>query len=250
MSPVEPVAAESPRQATPESPTHASWQTRFRAGSLAMLPLMVGVIPFGMVYGVSALAAGWSPVQTMAMSLLLFAGAAQLAVVSLVAGGAAYVAVALAVFVMNLRHLLYGMSLARELPGDEPPPRLVQAFTLTDESYAVTIRESRQGRASTAFFWGASLTLYVSWQVASALGIMLGDRIPDPTALGLDLIFPLTFLSLLLAVARNRRDWAVATLSGAIVVGLRQVTDGGTALIAGTIVAACIGALIGESRRG
>jgi 4-azaleucine resistance transporter AzlC len=215
-----------------------------------MLPLMVGVIPFGMLYGVTALAAGWSPFQTMAMSLLLFAGAAQLATVSLVAGGAAFVAVVVAVFIMNLRHVLYGMSLARELPQDEPPPRLVQAFTLTDESYAVTIRESRQGRASTAFFWGASLTLYLSWQLATALGILLGDRIPDPRALGLDLIFPLTFFSLLLAVAHTRKDWAVAVLSGVIVVGLRRITDGGTALIAATIVAAFAGALIGERRHG
>ncbi|MFM9108794.1 MAG: AzlC family ABC transporter permease [Chloroflexota bacterium] len=235
-----------PESASPAPPPR--WSARFRAGALAMMPLMVAAVPFGMIFGMSALAAGWSPVQTMTMSLALFAGAAQLAVVSLVSGGAAHVAVAVAVFVMNLRHVLYGMSLSRELPAGEPPPRPVLAFTLTDESYAVTVREARRGRAGAAFLWGGSLVLYVSWQLATLAGILLGDRIPDPRALGLDLVFPLTFFSLLLAVARTRRDWAVAALSGIIVVGLRRITDGGTALIAGTVVAALAGALLERGR--
>ncbi|MGI9252541.1 MAG: AzlC family ABC transporter permease [Thermomicrobiales bacterium] len=239
--------AETPPAA---DPGRADWAARFRRGVLGMLPLMIAVIPFGMVFGVSARAEGWSVVQTQGMSLILFAGSAQLAVVSLVSGGAAPLAIVIAVLVMNLRHMLYGMSLARELPAGEPPPRWLLAATLTDESYAVTITEARRGSASSAYLWGASLTLYLCWALATLAGIVLGARIPDPHALGLDLIFPLTFLSLLVMVVRGWRDWVVAAIAAGIAMGLRQVTDGGAALIGGMLLGAFIGAAVVERPRG
>lgn len=228
---------------TPD-PTTASWKSRFLAGALSMLPLMIGVIPFGIVFGASARAGGWSALQTQAMSMILFAGASQLVVLGLVAAAAAPVMIVLTVAILNVRHLLYSMSLARTLAGTEPPPRWLLAFTVTDESYAMTIRESLAGRATPAFLWGSSLTLYVLWALATLLGILIGDRIPDPQQYGLDLIFPLTFLALLLSVAKTRREWAVALLSAALAYGLSKVVDGGTALFLAIMLGAFIGALV------
>jgi predicted branched-subunit amino acid permease len=227
-----------------------AWGSRFRAGVLLMAPLLVGVIPFALVFGASARTEGWSTPQVMALSGLLFAGSAQLAVVSLVAGGAAPASIVLAVAVLNLRHVLYGMSLSREIPRDEPPPRWLLAPWLTDESYAITIREARAGRASAALLWGASLALYLTFVPATLAGVLLGDRIPDPTGLGLDLVFPLVFFSLLLLVIRGWRDVVVAVIAAALVMGLRQVVDGGSALVGATIIAALAGALVLERPRG
>jgi len=209
-----------------------------------MLPLMVGVIPFGIVFGASARAGGWTAIQTQAMSMILFAGASQLVVLGLVAAAAAPVMIVLTVAILNLRHLLYSMSLARTLRGSEPPPRWLLAFTVTDESFAMTIRESLSGRATPAFLWGSSLVLYLSWALATLVGILIGDRIPDPTTYGLDLIFPLTFLALLVSVANTRKEWIVAALTAVLAVALSRVVDGGTALFISILAGAAIGALV------
>ena len=209
-----------------------------------MLPMMVGVIPFGIVFGASARAGGWTAIQTQAMSMILFAGASQLVVLGLVAAAAAPVMIVLTVAILNLRHLLYSMSLARTLRGSEPPPRWLLAFTVTDESFAMTIRESLSGRATPAFLWGSSLVLYLSWALATLVGILIGDRIPDPTTYGLDLIFPLTFLALLVSVANTRKEWIVAALTAVLAVALSRVVDGGTALFISILAGAAIGSLV------
>ena len=209
-----------------------------------MLPMMVGVIPFGIVFGASARAGGWTAIQTQAMSMILFAGASQLVVLGLVAAAAAPVMIVLTVAILNLRHLLYSMSLSRTLRGSEPPPRWLLAFTVTDESFAMTIRESLSGRATPAFLWGSSLVLYFSWALATMVGILIGDRIPDPTTYGLDLIFPLTFLALLVSVANTRKEWIVAALTAVLAVALSRVVDGGTALFISILAGAAIGALV------
>lgn len=209
-----------------------------------MLPMMVGVIPFGIVFGASARAGGWTAIQTQSMSMILFAGASQLVVLGLVAAAAAPVMIVLTVAILNLRHLLYSMSLARTLRGSEPPPRWLLAFTVTDESFAMTIRESLSGRATPAFLWGSSLVLYFSWALATMVGILIGDRIPDPTTYGLDLIFPLTFLALLVSVANTRKEWIVAALTAVLAVALSRVVDGGTALFISILAGAAIGALV------
>lgn len=237
-----------PRSTLPPLPP-APPRDRFRAGALAVLPLLAGVVPFGAVFGISARAAGWGLLETQALSMLLFAGSAQLAVVTLAGGGAAAATIVLAVALLNLRHVLYGMSLARWLPPDEPPPRPLLAALVTDESFAVTARECLEGRASARFLWGANVTMYVAFALATLAGALFGDRLPDPSGLGLDVIFPLMFLALLLTVARNRRDWAVAALAVVVVLALRRFVDGGTALLAATVGAAALGALL-EGRRG
>lgn len=220
----------------------AAWRSRFRDGVVATLPLLVGAVPFGLVFGASALANGWSAIETIAISLFIFAGSAQLALLSLVAGGSSGIAVVLAILLINLRHILYGLSLARWLPRNDPPPRWLLAATVTDESFGLTTREVRAGRASAAFLWGSSLTLYVSFAGSTTAGVLLGEQLPDPGSLGLDLIFPLTFLALLLTVVRGWRDWLIALIAAGLVMVLRQVVDGGTALLVTTIVAAAFGA--------
>lgn len=239
-----PVAAAGVPAGSGTQQDRAQWRKRFRDGVVAILPLMVGVVPFALVFGMSARAGGWSVVETQALSMLLFAGSAQLAVLSLAAGGAAGATIVVVVALLNLRHVLYGMALARWLPRDEPPPRPLLAALVTDESFGLATREAVAGRASAAFLWGSSVTLYLLFAVFTLVGALLGDRIPDPSGLGLDIVFPLTFLALLLVVVRGWRDWLVAALSGALVVALRQVTDGGTALLGATVAAAAIGAVL------
>lgn len=218
----------------------------YRAGFLAMLPLWAGVVPFGVAFAVLARAAGFSAIATQALSLLVFAGAAQVATVRLVGDGALPLVVVLTAFLLNLRHVLYGLSyrrLAGRLPG---PPAALLAFLLTDEAYGVTVRAFMEGRGSGTFLLGAGSSLYFAFNLATLAGALLGSLLPDPRASGLDFVFPLTFLALLLPVLRSRRQVLVAAVSGAGALGLSRVAPGGVTVLVSAVTAAALGTVLDE----
>jgi predicted branched-subunit amino acid permease len=97
-----------------------TWRADLRAGYLAMLPLWLGAAPFGVIYAVNAVAAGLTPAQILAMSLLVFAGASQFTAVSMIAAGAGPLAITLTTLVLNARHLLMSASLLPHVRGPEP----------------------------------------------------------------------------------------------------------------------------------
>ncbi|HMQ33235.1 MAG TPA: AzlC family ABC transporter permease [Chloroflexaceae bacterium] len=195
-----------------------SWRADLRAGYLAMLPLWLGAAPFGVIYAVSALAAGLTPAQTLAMSLLVFAGAAQFTAVGMVAAGAGPLAITLTTLIINARHLLMAASLAPHLRGVGPWRRLLLAAGLTDESYAVGVGRYLEGRGSAAFQIGCNLSLYTCWPLSTVAGIALGQAIPDPAAYGLDLVFPLTFIGLLVPLLRQPANRPAAAIAAALTV--------------------------------
>ena len=129
----------------------ARYAADLRRGVVAIMPLWLGVIPFGIAFALLARAAGFDLLATQACSALIFAGAAQVAIVTLAAGGAAPVAIVLTAILLNLRHILYGLSLGARLPTRTRPPRPVLALFLTDEAYGVTIRALAEGRGNDAF---------------------------------------------------------------------------------------------------
>src|SRR5688500_922742 len=112
-----------------------------RRGFLAVVPLWPGVMSFAVAYAVLARTSGYSAIETQLMTMLVFAGSAQLAMVTLYAGGAAAVTIVLTALILNLRHILYGLSADRQLERDERPRRSIVAFFLTDETYGITTRE-------------------------------------------------------------------------------------------------------------
>jgi 4-azaleucine resistance transporter AzlC len=202
--------------------TSPARRAALRAGFLAMLPLWLGAAPFGAIYAVSALAAGLSPAQTLAMSLLVFAGASQFTAAGMFAAGAAPLAIIITTLIINARHLLLAASLAPHLRRLGGWGRLGLAAQLTDESYAVGVGEFMAGRGSPAFQAGANLSLYFVWQASTLAGILLGRFLPNPEAYGLDLVFPLTFIGLLVPLLRGRASLATCgvaallTLAGAL----------------------------------
>ena len=210
----------------------------FGAGFRAMTPLWIGVVPFGAVYAVTARAAGLGLVETQLMSLLLFAGGAQFAAVGLIAAGAGPWTLVSTTLLINLRHLLYGVVVAAttELRGVR---RAVAAHLLTDEAFGVHVAH---GRGRPAFLIGAGLSLFVVWNAATLAGALLARSLPDPYAIGLDIVFPLAFLALLVPLVRDRRSLAVALTSGLAAWGLGVVLEPGAALLAATALAAGIGA--------
>ena len=220
----------------------------FRAGFIAPLPLWLGAAPFGAIYAVSALAAGLDWAQTLAMSLFVFSGAAQFTAVGLFAAGASPFTIVLTTLIINARHALLAASVAPFVRDARPGAKALLAFQLTDESYAIAMRRWLDGSGSLAFQFGANLSMYVVWQCSTIAGILLGNLIPNPAAYGLDLIFPLTFIGLLVPLLRERVSVTVALLAAALTIGGALLLPGSLYLLLAGIVASGVGALLSRGR--
>lgn len=222
----------------------------FRRGFAAMLPLWLGVVPFAAAFAILARTSGLSTLETQALSVLVFAGSAQLAFVDLTGAGAGAAAILITVLLLNLRHVLYGLSLNTLLPSRTAPPRPLLAALLTDESYGLTIRDFRAGRGSAGFLFGASLSLFLSFAVATLAGALLGSYLPDPDRIGLSTVFPLSFLALLLPLLRNRIEVVVAAAAGLAAIVINKFTEGGITILIVTIAGAGLGTLLHRRESG
>lgn len=192
----------------------------FLAGVRAELPILMGVLPFGLIFGALAVAAGLPALLAQSMSAVIFAGSAQFIAAELIAGGASALVLLTTTFIVNLRHLLYSASLAayaRHLPLRW---KLLLAYLLTDEAYAPTIIHYNESDSPPAirhwFFLGAGLTLWISWQVSTAVGIFLGARIP--ASWSLDFALALTFIGLIAPTLRDRPRVGAALSAGVVAV--------------------------------
>jgi 4-azaleucine resistance transporter AzlC len=216
----------------------------FRDGFIAMLPLWLGIISFAIAFALLATTTGLTSLETIALSALVFAGSAQLAFVDLVGSGAGAVAILLTVLLLNLRHILYGLPIDAKLPHPRQIPIPILAAFITDESFGLAVRRLNAGEATGRFLFGASLGLYLPYVTVTAIGSLIGNRLPDPERLHLDVVLPLSFLSflaLLIPFLRNRRSVLVATIGAALSLSLREVVNGGAA----TLLAICIAAALG-----
>jgi 4-azaleucine resistance transporter AzlC len=202
-----------------------------------MLPLWLGMIPFGAAYAVSARAAGLSLFETQLMSLVVFSGGAQFSAAGLFAANASAFTLVATTFLINARHLLYGVSLGQLLPFC-PRERLLVAHLLTDEAYGVTFGSPARSRG---FFLGAGSSLFFIWNLSTLLGALLSRLVPDPAVLGLDFIFPLAFLALLMPLLRGWPALTVAFFAGLLALLASQVMNAGLAVL----LAGILGPLLG-----
>lgn len=202
-----------PGPAAPESSAAAElW-----SGIRGLAPLLVGVAPFGLIYGVLARTSGIPPLAAMAMSSIVFAGSAQFLLAQLFAGGAPAIIMVATVALVNLRHALYSASTAPYLAHLPRRWKAGLAYLLTDEAYAVTILRLQGGRPSANRHWyllGGGLTLWASWQLSTAAGILLGAELPS--SLPLDFALPLTFIAIVVPMIRSRAALAAAAAAGAV----------------------------------
>lgn len=222
----------------------SSARRQFWSGVWTVAPICVGVAAFGLVFGAASANAGLSLAQTLAMSLFVFSGAAQITAVSMLEVGAAPLTILLTTVALGLRHILMGASLAPYLRDRRLAWRALLAFQMVDETFAVSIIRFRAGTGSQWFFLGANLSLYMVWAASSAAGALLGAVAPDPASLGLDLIFPLIFLGLLVPLLQNRIEIATALLAGAFALLGSQILPDRWYLISAALLASlCGGAL-------
>jgi predicted branched-subunit amino acid permease len=197
----------------------------------ATIAVAVGVV--GISFGALAPSAGLSPAMAMAMSAIVFAGGAQLAVTGILAAGGGVVAAVVAGLVLNLRHLPFGMAIAPTL--GRGPSRLAAAHVVTDESTAfVLARGSGTARARRAF-WTLGVLKYLLWQVGTALGLVLGTVVPEPTAFGVDAAFPAAMLAMLLPMLRRADARRAGAGAAAVALVASPFAPAGVPVLAGLL---------------
>lgn len=216
----------------------------FVEGLKDTLPIMVGVFPFGLAYGIVAQSIGLTPGETLLMSLLVFAGAAQFISLPMFAEGAGFVMIALTALLINLRHLLMGISIAPYMTGLSLPHKALLAFGMADETYAVTISRAQAIGYSAAYQLGSNAAGYITWAVSTTGGIFLGSRINDPLSWGLDFAMPATFLALLIPRLTDKRNILVCLIAAGVSIMAAVAIPGKWYIIIACLTAAAAGGIM------
>jgi len=214
--------------------------------AIGALGIATSATGFGFVYGLAARDAGFSPIEAMAMSTIVFGGAAQFAAVGYVASGLAWPGVILLTALLNARHLLYSAALAPWLRDTSRPRRALMAHLLTDEAFALSIAHfERRGAVDERGYWIAAVgSTFIPWNLATLAGATLGGQIPDPTRFGLDVVFPAAMVGLAVGLVTGRRE-LVAALSGAILGVVSSLVAGpGVGVIVGGMGGPLLGLLV------
>jgi len=229
----------------------SSPRSEFLSGVRAELPILLGVIPFGIIFGALAVEAGLPPLTALSTSSIIFAGSAQFIAAQLFKDAAPGLVVVLTVFVVNLRHMLYSASIAPHLAHLPQRWKWLLAYLLTDEAYAIVITHYHHESDSTHKHWytlGAGLALWSTWQASTAMGILLRTQAGDwLLGLGLDFAIAVTFIAL---VVPALKDWAVvaAALSGGLVAVGAASLPYNLGLMAAAVVGISAGVIVERTR--
>ena len=188
----------------------------FLRGIFDVSPLMIPVVPFGLIFGVLSIDIGFSPIETMGMSLIVFGGASQIVLLQLFSGGASSLVIISSVGAVNSRHLLYGAVVSEHLSDLKLVWKIVISYFLVDQAFASSNLYFKKNKNSNRYFHllGGGMTCWVTWQTTTLLGIILGSAIPEK--LGLSFAVPLTFLALLVNDFRKIINVIVIIVSGVI----------------------------------
>jgi 4-azaleucine resistance transporter AzlC len=198
-----------------------SRRREFLAGLKDTFPLIVGATPFAIIFGVVAVTGGLSPAATLGMSLFVFAGSASFISAGLYSQGVSIGIIIITTFVVNLRHALYGASLAPYVKNLSHRWLLPLGFWLTDETYAVVIRRYQRGDESPYKHWyflASGIFMYINWQFWTLVGIVAGQQFSSLANLGLDFALVVTFIAIVVPLIVNRPMLVCAFVAG--VVGL------------------------------
>ncbi|MFL2894977.1 MAG: AzlC family ABC transporter permease [Candidatus Pelagibacter sp.] len=188
----------------------------FLKGIIDVSPLMIPVVPFGLIFGILAIDIGFTPLATMGMSLIIFGGASQIVLLQLFSGGASSLVIISSVGAVNSRHLLYGAVVSEHVSDLKLFWKIIISYFLIDQAFARSNEYFKKSNDKNKYFHliGGGVTCWVIWQTTTFLGIILGSAIPEK--LGLSFAVPLTFLALLVNDFRKMINLIVIIISGLV----------------------------------
>ena len=210
-----------------------------------MAPMLIGVIPFGLVAGTTPAAVGMDWQAALGFSVILFAGASQLAAIDVLSRDGSALLAAVVAWTINLRMLLYSASLAPYLAHEPLRQRLAASYLMVDQNYALCVTRWQEGRDEPKgpawFFIGGGLLLWSAWVVSTLAGALLGETLP--AELPLDFAVPLVFLVLLIPAINSRPAAVAAVVGGAATVVAYETGTGSLAIVCGAVAGILGGAL-------
>lgn len=196
----------------------------FAEAVLAVLPLSIAVIPWGVLTGALAIQSGFTALQAQCLSMLVFAGAAQLSGISMVASGVPILSIFGSTMVISARHLLYSIVFRSHIANHSLLTRMTVAFVLTDEMFVVSEAHTRRtGQFSVAFALVAGFTFWVVWNLATFAGIVAGELLSNLESWGLDFAIVATFIAMTFDQLKGRPQLATVLVSGMLAVLLKPL---------------------------
>ncbi len=218
-------------------------QAEFLAGVRITLPLLLAVIPFGLIAGITGVNVGLSPLQSLIASVWIFAGAAQIAAFQLFADGAPLIIICLVIFIINIRHLMYSASIGLYTKKLKLWVKALFAYLMTDQAFAIGItryQEKDETPYKHFYYFGAAITIWFVWTASALVGILVGTQVPESWSL--DFIVPLMFIALAIPTIQSKAKLAAA-ITAAIAVMLFQPLPFNLALIIAAILGISVGLL-------
>lgn len=221
----------------------------FGAGAMAILPVLLGLVPYALIAGVVAVRMGLTPLEASGMSIILFAGASQLAALELIHNGAPVFVIIITIMFVNMRLLMYSASIAPYFAVTPQRNRLLASYLLTDQAYMFSLygfERRTQPAARVAYYLGLALPMWVVWQLGTIAGALLGSGLPQDWAL--DFVLPLIFLALLVPSIKNPATIAAAVTGGAMAVIAHEL-PWNLGLIAGALAGIVAGVVLASFKR-
>lgn len=220
----------------------------FLRGAHSAIGLGIGYVPIGVTYGVLARTGGLTFFETIAMSLMVFAGASQFIALNLLATGVGPLQIVFTVFMVNLRHFLMSTSLREKIDGGSRALEVIYSFGITDETFAVS--STAEDKVNAGYMFGLNSLAYLCWAGSSAGGFLLGEGLPFALKSSMSIALYALFIGLLVPSIRNNKEvLVVAGLAGGLNSGLRIIISPGWSLVIASLVAAFVGTLIFGSRK-
>ena len=184
-------------------------------GFIDVLPLLIPVVPFGIIFGAIGIELGFGPYVTYATSIVIFSGASQIVFFQLLSSGASSIVAITSSSVISTRHLLYGAVVNQYLSNLSIYWKMGLSYILTDQAFAVSneyFKKNKNEKFKHYYLLGSGITLWIVWQLTTIIGILLGSIVPDE--LGLTFTIPLTFLALLINYFRKIDHLIIIIISG------------------------------------
>lgn len=220
----------------------------FRRGALAMVPLIPGVLVYGIAFGVMAAAAGLTTMEAALLSAMVNAGGAQMASLQAWDSPVPILAVGLTTLAMNARYLLFGAALRPWFAGLPPYQSYSSLFVMGDLNWALALRERDAGHHDAAILAGSGLVLWLVWVAATAMGQLFGQVIGDPRKFGIDFMLAAFFAGMTVGFLRKAGSLLPFAVGGAVAVIVQWLVDGPWYILTGAAAGSLAGALQYDDR--
>ena len=207
-------------------------------GAAAVAPVAIAYIPIGLLWGTLAAAKGFSALEALMMSVIVFAGSAQFVAVDMWHDPVPVLLLTFTALIVNVRHVLMSASLSRHIEAIPRAWHPLVAYFLTDESWALAERRAQQEPLTLAFYLGVSLPLAATWWITTGIGSMLGRALGDPSAIGLDFAFSAMFIAILMGFWKGPSTAGVLAASGAVAAATHLAFAGPWYIVAGGLAGA------------